>query len=604
MRFGVVVLEDAGRGRGDFSRTYDPEFETIVSARARVTLPDGTEELFGREKFEDELSASGVYSSNRVLTWSHGAIPLGSIVEWEATFRESRPELFAFSASIGNVDAPTMLGRFEVIAPESWELAHLVTRAGKPISGGSDSDRKFVGESEVREGDQRVVKITGRVEGGLRHLLFESFDVDAFHGEPEAPPATDVLPRVWVRLTRYELDGQVQQTSRGFVEFSKALHQLHEGTAEPSARVRAEVARILEGVGSDPVTRSRKLFEWVQREVRYVAIEVGMGGWRPHSAEETFASRAGDCKDKATLLRSMLRAAGVDSHPASINLHGGLPRPHVVPNLGTANHMILAIDLPKGLHLVDPTSRTASFEELPAEDQGAEVVLATKEGVEPIVSPESSADANSKHVEIRLELSDQDEGAGQFRLVTSGQFASDLAGDLLAESEAKQRERAKGWLWLSRGNVAATLHREVMDPRRKIEMEGRLTIPRVVGRSGSTLVFRLSDVIAPPGLRLSAKPRTQPIVFQNRVSRSLDFRIRIPTGLAVTQVPDAVALRSEFGTFEISWTVDAKELAAQTTYRLDVRYVDAARSDELRAFFESIRLAYSRGVLFKPSKES
>ena len=50
----------------------------------------------------------------------------------------------------------------------------------------------------------------------------------------------------------------------------------------------------------------KALAQFVQHDVRYVAIELGIGGWQPHSASDIFAHRYGDCKDKATLLSSML----------------------------------------------------------------------------------------------------------------------------------------------------------------------------------------------------------------------------------------------------------------------------------------------------------
>src|SRR5256885_1816734 len=47
---------------------------------------------------------------------------------------------------------------------------------------------------------------------------------------------------------------------------------------------------------------------FVQSDIRYVAIEIGIGGNQPHAAADTFKARYGDCKDKATLLSSMLNA--------------------------------------------------------------------------------------------------------------------------------------------------------------------------------------------------------------------------------------------------------------------------------------------------------
>ena len=58
---------------------------------------------------------------------------------------------------------------------------------------------------------------------------------------------------------------------------------------------------------------------FVQHDIRYVAIELGIGGWQPHTASDVFSHRYGDCKDKATLMRTMLHEIGVDSYHVVIN---------------------------------------------------------------------------------------------------------------------------------------------------------------------------------------------------------------------------------------------------------------------------------------------
>ena len=57
----------------------------------------------------------------------------------------------------------------------------------------------------------------------------------------------------------------------------------------------------------------KALARFVQHDIRYVAIELGIGGFQPHPAAEVFAHHYGDCKDKATLLSSMLRQIGIES---------------------------------------------------------------------------------------------------------------------------------------------------------------------------------------------------------------------------------------------------------------------------------------------------
>ena len=89
----------------------------------------------------------------------------------------------------------------------------------------------------------------------------------------------------------------------------------------------------------------KALATFVQRDIRYVAIEIGIGGYQPHTAQEIFADRYGDCKDKATLLSTMLREIGVESYYVLINTARGVAMPEV-PSALSFNHAILAVRLP------------------------------------------------------------------------------------------------------------------------------------------------------------------------------------------------------------------------------------------------------------------
>ena len=87
--------------------------------------------------------------------------------------------------------------------------------------------------------------------------------------------------------------------------------------------------------------------QFVQGNVRYVAIEMGIGGWQPHSAADAFSHRYGDCKDKTTVTISMLHEIGVESYYLLVNSRRGAVTPDTPANVYAFNHAVVAILLPK-----------------------------------------------------------------------------------------------------------------------------------------------------------------------------------------------------------------------------------------------------------------
>src|SRR5438093_1439503 len=85
------------------------------------------------------------------------------------------------------------------------------------------------------------------------------------------------------------------------------------GRLDASPEIKQKVAAL---TASSPRTldKMRVLANFVQHDIRYVAIELGIGGLQPHSAADVFTHHYGDCKDKVALMSSMLHEIGVDSY--------------------------------------------------------------------------------------------------------------------------------------------------------------------------------------------------------------------------------------------------------------------------------------------------
>ena len=98
---------------------------------------------------------------------------------------------------------------------------------------------------------------------------------------------------------------------------------------------------------TEPLAQMKLLTAYMQRNIRYAAIEIGIGGFQPHPAADVFAHQYGDCKDKATLLSAMLKQVGIDSYYVPIYTERGIVNPKF-PSINF-NHVILAIKLPDSI---------------------------------------------------------------------------------------------------------------------------------------------------------------------------------------------------------------------------------------------------------------
>ncbi|HEV7550625.1 MAG TPA: DUF3857 domain-containing transglutaminase family protein, partial [Candidatus Angelobacter sp.] len=174
-------------------------------------------------------------------------------------------------------------------------------------------------------------------------------NLKAIKQEDEMPPWKGIAGQMIVTLIPPA--GSQHKGLLNWSEMGSWYLDLARGRRDPSPEMKQKVA-VLAPSTLSPIAKMQALAGFTQNDIRYVAIELGIGGQQPHPAVDVFTNRYGDCKDKATLLSSMLKEIGVDSYYVVINADRGSITAGTPPNLGF-NHVILAIQLPAGVN--DPS---------------------------------------------------------------------------------------------------------------------------------------------------------------------------------------------------------------------------------------------------------
>ena len=87
---------------------------------------------------------------------------------------------------------------------------------------------------------------------------------------------------------------------------------------------------------------------FVQDDIRYLGIEVGMARRRPTAPDQVFEQRYGDCKDKTALLVAMLRLGGLAAYPALVSSTQGPDLDQWVPSPDAFDHAIVRVTGPDG----------------------------------------------------------------------------------------------------------------------------------------------------------------------------------------------------------------------------------------------------------------
>ena len=137
-------------------------------------------------------------------------------------------------------------------------------------------------------------------------------------------------------VVRYSRDPQPTGDARW-----TAIGDWYTTLASPSAQATPDLAakaKELVAGQTDFTAKIQSIASYMQRNIRYVGIEIGIGGLQPHAADDVFRNRYGDCKDKATLLRAMLKSIGIHSTWVLVDTRRGFVDPLIPSHRRQSRH--------------------------------------------------------------------------------------------------------------------------------------------------------------------------------------------------------------------------------------------------------------------------
>jgi tetratricopeptide (TPR) repeat protein/transglutaminase-like putative cysteine protease len=193
---------------------------------------------------------------------------------------------------------------------------------------------------------------TIRDESGRRIYAWKSSNLEDHSKVDEGKKAIDAnlghLPQPEVQISSFQ----------SWDEVGKWYWGLQAERIQPTADIRAKAAELTKDA-KDPSASLRNIYDFVSTKFRYIGVAFGIGRFQPHSADDVLGNQYGDCKDKHTLLASLLQAAGGTAYPALISSSHTLDPD--VPSPSQFDHVISAVPLGNTFQWLDTTTEVGPF---------------------------------------------------------------------------------------------------------------------------------------------------------------------------------------------------------------------------------------------------
>jgi hypothetical protein len=457
-------------------------------------------------------------------------------------------------------------------------------------------------------------------EKGGNVLQWAVSDVRGIRPEPDMPPLKGVAGQMIVSF--FPSGGTSNKNEfASWEDMGNWYGNLVSTRMEASEPIKEKVKALTEGK-TTTLAKMQAVAYFLQHDIRYVAISLGIGGYQPHAAPDVFLHRYGDCKDKATLMRTMLREIGVDSYHVVISSErGSVTRDSPAHN--GFNHVILAIKLPddvKDPSLVaviqhpklgrilffDPTyDEMIPFGQIGGYLQANYGLLVEPEGGELVELPQQPSAMNGIERVGKMTLDAQGVLKGDVEEVRMGDRASLERWRLRTATKDIDRVNSIESLLGSSLPGFQLTHASVVnfehtdrpfafnytfrsDNYAKLAGNLMLVRPRVLGNKAS-------------GILETKEPRKFPVEFDGPSRDTDKFDIALPPGYEVDELPPPMDAEFSFGSYHSKTEASGNVLHYTRALEIKELSVPVSQMDELKKFYRMIATDERNTAVLRPA---
>ena len=391
LTISVRVQSDAGVQRwGLLIVPYDSGEQTVEVTYVRVKKADGRVVITPEDNFQDLdadiTRAAPLYSDRREKHIAVKSLAIGDTLEYQARWKTTKPLVpgqFWYEYDFAR----------DYIAPE--ETVEVSVPADRAIT--------------LKE---RVKPQSVAVDAGVRTYTWKQANLK------DAPARKMTADAIDAGLGRLRLPDIILSSYANWQDIGKWYWGLQKERVEPSAEVQAKADELTKGM-TDPAAKLEAIYTFVSQKYRYIGIDFGIGRYRPHAADDILSNNFGDCKDKHTLLASLLQAAGITAYPALISIHHKIDLD--APTPAQFDHVITYVPQGTSGIWLDSTAELAQVGFLSLSLRGKQALVVDGNEARFIDTPQDTPRTGDQHFQVngtlhndgtldaKVELSDHDD---------------------------------------------------------------------------------------------------------------------------------------------------------------------------------------------------
>lgn len=519
----LTILNESGK-RESTQYVYYSDLQSIISFSGEIYDKYGKRVKKIKKSEIEDVSASGgnMYTDSRlkVLDFAYPSYPYSIVFDYKV----KHSGLMFYPYWMPQESSKTAI-----------EKASLIVKVSESIG-------LNIYENKVKGDKIRI--------SGLETYTWEVKDLNAFTPEPYSPPFRQLVPFVMLSPKVFEMEGykgsMTDWKSIGLYE-NKLLKNRNELPEEAMK----EIKEAVEGI-TNIREKTKRVYEYVQNNTRYVSVQLGIGGWQPYDATYVYENGYGDCKALSNYTYSLLKHVGIPSIYS--NVYAGQGKPNIVTEFPNSrfNHIILAVPMERDTIWLECTSQTNPFGYLGYFTSDRNVLLITDEGGKLAKTPTYTKIDNTQIRVVEANISKSGKATASITTEFAGLQYENV--DIQLHHSAEDQKK---WLMqnynIKKTGITEFNYEHYPGPIPKIKESVSLVSEGFGTITGNRIFFEVNPLNKLSSIPKKLKERKNDIVLKTAFTDIDSINYKLPEGFHVEYLPENVHIKNQFGEYQTTY---------------------------------------------------
>ena len=438
-----------------------------------------------------------------------------------------------------------------------------------------------------------------------KKLIFEFTDLRPEIRESMSPGPSYYEPHLVLIFKTYkDEEGESHNLFKEIDDMYKWYSGLTDGVDSLSTDIESKVDELIAEKSTDQ-EKIESIFYWVQDNIRYIAFEDGIMGFKPETATSVFDKKYGDCKGMANLTKVMLTKAGYDARLTWIGTNRiSQDYNYSFPSLANDNHMICTVIVNDEKYFLDATEEFIAFGDYASRIQGRNVMI--ENGEEFMIEKVPDIDHNRNKSESNMALSwDGDEdlkgravqvyrGEEKTNILRSYSFVENSSKDEILRKFLKSRNRN-----IEVGDYETS---DFEDRTSSLELEYDVTIEGSVVTAGDEMYIDLNVYKKYANWDIEL-PRFTDLYIGYKPYDVGTLTVNIPEGYVIDYLPETVSLKTDDYIIELKYEKVDNTIVLTKSYEFLSGVIAAERAEQWNTDIETMKEFYQDQIVLKKAEE-